>query len=116
MRIEDFWRLREGDELHVRGKHFVVARVAETVYEPRVQRRVTYMVENEHGENIKATDPWVPEILVIRMEDPYPPLYMKRLEYVVTGIEETDHAWEFIEIGIEELIEHFGGTIVEIDG
>lgn len=57
------------------------------------------------------------DIGILVRQDPtavLPPLHLKRFEVVVAGIAEDRRAWDFIPDAIEELIESYGGRIVEI--
>ena len=116
MKPEQFMKLKKGDVLSYGGEEFVIDSIEES-WRGDLGFEAPHTLTNDFGQTIKISDPWLDEVLILSAAYLDPKVtYLRRLEYVVAGIDEGIKAWEFIDEAVEELIEQYGGYIVEIDG
>lgn len=115
MNREQFMKLQKGDVLFYNGDDFLIDSVELTWYNDE-EVEAPHTLTNSVGQTIKIGDPWLDEVQITSAAYQNKDLYLKRLEYVVAGIDEGIKAWDFIDEAVEELIEQYGGYIVEIDG
>ncbi len=115
MKREQFLLLQKEDILSYLGVEFEVAFV-DSSFDREMGIHGAYRVEDDAGASFAITDNWLDDVEVVHMThyDMHPP-YLKRLEYIVLGIDADVKAWDFIEEAIHDVIESYGGRIVDID-
>lgn len=100
MNRDEFFNLKSGDKISWGG----VSRTVERLL-PHDE-----MVEFTAGDNLKASDPWLPEVVITYKAEQ---VSMVRFEMVISGIDAKSKAWFHLGEAIESVIEEHGGEVVE---
>ena len=115
MTPEQFMKLQKGDVLFHNGD-FTIDSV-EDAWRSDLGFNAPHTLTNAVGQTIKIGDPWLDKIQIVSAAyRERPPGYIRRLEFVIFGIDEDSSSWTFILDRVEGIIAEYGGYIVEIDG
>lgn len=104
-----FMKLKPGDKLRYGDQEFHIQFIVQEFY-PGLDRRGTYTVFNNQGQSVKLIDDIVSRLVLV--SEPKAK-HMIRIDLVISGIDPDSNGWEFMEQGIEEAIEEYGGEVTE---
>ena len=116
MTPEQFLKWEKGDMLFYYGDDFEIESI-DNAFHSELKVAGPYQIYDALGRSLKISDSWLDEVQIMHAAyQDRPPGYLRRLEFVIFGIDEDSSSWTFILERVEGIIAEYGGYIVEIDG
>lgn len=111
MTPEEFRKLKQGDIVQWHN-HVAEVSYVETQWNYEAKEQYTWQAHLDNGSTIRETDRHVDEIRIIRRPNPSGGT---RVELVIHDIDSKSRGWTMMLEAIESAIEHYGGTVTEVN-